>query len=435
MSSIRLRFAPAPTGSLHLGSARTALFNWLVARGSGGELILRVEDTNAELSKPELIDNIYRSLDWLEIDFDGEPVRQSQRADLYDDAVEQWISAGVAYEDEGAIRFRVPEEGTTSWDDQIRGAVVFENQHIEDFVVRRADGTATFFTANAVDDLDLGITHVVRGEDLVNVTPKVILLREALGESAPLKFAHLPLIINEQRKKLSKRRDDVALEAYRERGILPTAMVNYLALLGWGPKDDVEVRPISEIIEMFDIADVNPSAAMFDVKKLEAINGEYIRALSPEEFGKSIAPWLEEEDWAGNVDDEALRQVAPLVQERTRVLAEAPKQLDFFFWDNQEMDSDAWQKVMLKDSARSILEAARSVLADVEWNVEALHEAVRKIAESHELKLGKAQAPIRVAITGRTVGPPLFESMYFLGREVVVERLGNALQKLVEAQR
>tara|TARA_B100001758_G_scaffold219035_1_gene206879 strand:- start:414 stop:1598 length:1185 start_codon:yes stop_codon:yes gene_type:complete len=394
-----------------------------------------VEDTNAELSKPELIDNIYRSLDWLEIDFDGEPVRQSQRADLYDDAVEQWISAGVAYEDEGAIRFRVPEEGTTSWDDQIRGAVVFENQHIEDFVVRRADGTATFFTANAVDDLDLGITHVVRGEDLVNVTPKVILLREALGESAPLKFAHLPLIINEQRKKLSKRRDDVALEAYRERGILPTAMVNYLALLGWGPKDDVEVRPISEIIEMFDIADVNPSAAMFDVKKLEAINGEYIRALSPEEFGKSIAPWLEEEDWAGNVDDEVLRQVAPLVQERTRVLAEAPKQLDFFFWDNQEMDSDAWQKVMLKDSARSILEAARSVLAHVEWNVEALHEAVRKIAESHELKLGKAQAPIRVAITGRTVGPPLFESMYFLGREVVVERLGNALQKLVEAQR
>ena len=435
VSSIRLRFAPAPTGSLHLGSARTALFNWLVARGSGGELILRVEDTNAELSKPELIDNIYRSLDWLEIDFDGEPVRQSQRADLYDDAVEQWISAGVAYEDEGAIRFRVPEDGTTSWDDQIRGPVVFENQHIEDFVVRRADGTATFFTANAVDDLDLGITHVVRGEDLVNVTPKVILLREALGESAPLKFAHLPLIINEQRKKLSKRRDDVALEAYRERGILPTAMVNYLALLGWGPKDDVEVRPISEIIEMFDIADVNPSAAMFDVKKLEAINGEYIRALSPEEFGKSIAPWLEEEDWAGNVDDEVLRQVAPLVQERTRVLAEAPKQLDFFFWDNQEMDSDAWQKVMLKDSARSILEAARSVLADVEWNVEALHEAVRKIAESHELKLGKAQAPIRVAITGRTVGPPLFESMYFLGREVVVERLGNALQKLVEAQR
>ena len=435
VSSIRLRFAPAPTGSLHLGSARTALFNWLVARGSGGELILRVEDTNAELSKPELIDNIYRSLDWLEIDFDGEPVRQSQRADLYDDAVEQWISAGVAYEDEGAIRFRVPQDGTTSWDDQIRGAVVFENQHIEDFVVRRADGTATFFTANAVDDLDLGITHVVRGEDLVNVTPKVILLREALGESAPLKFAHLPLIINEQRKKLSKRRDDVALEAYRERGILPTAMVNYLALLGWGPKDDVEVRPISEIIEMFDIADVNPSAAMFDVKKLEAINGEYIRALSPEEFGKSIVPWLEEEDWAGNVDDEVLRQVAPLVQERTRVLSEAPKQLDFFFWDNQEMDSDAWQKVMLKDSARSILEAARSVLADVEWNVEALHEAVRKIAESHELKLGKAQAPIRVAITGRTVGPPLFESMYFLGREVVVERLGNALQKLVEAQR
>ncbi|MCS5687565.1 MAG: glutamate--tRNA ligase family protein, partial [Acidimicrobiales bacterium] len=263
MSTSRLRFAPAPTGSLHIGSARTALFNWLYARHTGGELVLRIEDTNAELTRPELIDNIYRSLEWLQIDFDGAPVRQSERTDLYNDAVEQWLADDFAYVDEGAVRFRVPDRGTTAWEDLVRGTVVFENQHIEDFVVRRSDGTATFFTANAVDDLDLGITHVVRGEDMVNVTPKVIMLRRALGATDVPEFAHLPLIVNEQRKKLSKRRDDVALENYRDRGIVAPAMINYLALLGWGPPDDIEIRPIGEIVELFELGDVNPSSAMF----------------------------------------------------------------------------------------------------------------------------------------------------------------------------
>ncbi|MEC9058978.1 MAG: glutamate--tRNA ligase family protein, partial [Actinomycetota bacterium] len=331
MSTTRLRFAPAPTGSLHLGSARTALFNWLVAQGSGGELILRIEDTNAELSRPELIDNIYQSLDWLQIEFDGDPVRQSERTDLYNDAVEQWLSNDLAYVDDGAVRFRVPSDGTTSWDDLVRGTVSFENQHIEDFVVRRADGTATFFTANAVDDFDLGITHVVRGEDMVNVTPKVIMLRQALGATDVLEFAHLPLIVNEQRKKLSKRRDDVALESYRERGVLAPAMINYLVLLGWGPPDDIEVRPIEEIISLFELTDVNPSSAMFDLKKLEAINAEYIRAMSPGDFAQALTPWLDRQPWGSTVDPDQLLKVAPLVQERTKVLSEAPRQLDFFF--------------------------------------------------------------------------------------------------------
>ena len=433
VSTNRLRFAPAPTGSLHIGSARTALFNWLYARHTGGELVLRIEDTNAELTRPKLIDNIYRSLEWLQIDFDGEPVRQSERTDLYNDAVEQWLADDFAYVDDGAVRFRVPNQGTTAWEDTVRGNVVFENQHIEDFVVRRSDGTATFFTANAVDDLDLGITHVVRGEDLVNVTPKVIMLRQALGAKDVPEFAHLPLIVNEQRKKLSKRRDDVALENYRDRGVLATAMINYLALLGWGPPDDIEIRPVQEIVELFELGDVNASSAMFDTKKLEAINGEYLRAMNPQDFTEALQPWIEAQPWSDSVDPTQLAQVAPLVQERTRVLSEAPPQLDFFFVEIPEIDANAWEKIMLNEEATLILESAHRAFADAEWEVDVLHDALRAIGDSHQMKLGKAQAPVRVAVTGRSVGPPLFESMHALGRETVLARIAVAREMLADA--
>jgi len=433
VSTNRLRFAPAPTGSLHIGSARTALFNWLYARHTGGELVLRIEDTNAELTRPKLIDNIYRSLEWLRIDFDGEPVRQSERTDLYNDAVEQWLADDLAYVDDGAVRFRVPNQGTTAWEDTVRGNVVFENQHIEDFVVRRSDGTATFFTANAVDDLDLGITHVVRGEDLVNVTPKVIMLRQALGAKDVPEFAHLPLIVNEQRKKLSKRRDDVALENYRDRGVLATAMINYLALLGWGPPDDIEIRPVQEIVELFELGDVNASSAMFDAKKLEAMNGEYLRAMNPQDFTEALQPWIEAQPWSDSVDPTQLAQVAPLVQERTRVLSEAPPQLDFFFVEIPEIDANAWEKIMLNEEAALILESAHRAFADAEWEVDVLHDALRAIGDSHQMKLGKAQAPVRVAVTGRSVGPPLFESMHALGRETVLARIAVAREMLADA--
>ncbi|MEC7875137.1 MAG: glutamate--tRNA ligase family protein [Actinomycetota bacterium] len=430
MSTSRLRFAPAPTGSLHIGSARTALYNWLYARHTGGELILRIEDTNAELTRPELIDNIFRALEWLQIDFDGEPVRQSERTDLYNDAVERWLSDDLAYVDDGAVRFRVPNQGTTSWEDAVRGNVVFENQHIEDFVVRRSDGTATFFTANAVDDLELGITHVVRGEDLVNVTPKVIMLRQALGSIDVPEFAHLPLIVNQQRKKLSKRRDDVALESYRDRGILAAAMINYLALLGWGPPDDVEVRPVEEIVELFELGDVNPSSAMFDAKKLEAINGEYIRALNHEDFYLALEPWIAEQSWGDSADISRLRQVAPLIQERTRVLSDGPPQLDFFFLDAPEIDQSSWEKVMVSDEAALILEAVHNAFVEIEWEVDVLHDALRVIGDRYDMKLGKAQAPVRVAVTGRSVGPPLFESMHALGRDTVLTRIAAARKTL-----
>jgi len=430
VSSTRLRFAPAPTGYMHLGSARTALFNWLYARHTGGELVLRIEDTNAELARPELIDNIYRSLDWLGIDWDGEPVRQSERASLYDAAVEKWLADDNAYVADGAVRFRVPDQGVTKWHDEVRGLVEFENEHIEDFVVRRSDGTATFFTANAVDDLDLKITHVVRGEDLLNATPKIILLREALGSLELPVFAHLPLIVNSQRKKLSKRRDDVALESFEGQGVLGSAMANYLALLGWGPSDDVEVRPIEEIVDLFELSDVNGSAAMFDIKKLEAVNGDYIRAMPNQQFACAVQPWVENESWGKDISIEDLAVVTPLIQQRTKLLEQAPAQLDFFFLEEPVLEISAWDKIMTNPTSVSILEDALVEYKETEWVVSALHETLLNIGEKYELKLGKAQAPVRVALTGRSIGPPLFESMLILGRDVVATRLDRALKRI-----
>ena len=265
MSAPRVRFAPAPTGYLHVGGARAALFNWLYARQTGGALVLRVEDTDEDRSRPELIDAIVDSLEWLGIDWDEGPVHQSSRGELYRSAVEKLLADGVAYlvdaddqrvdgdqlRDGHGVRVRVPDEGSIGFADVVRGEVTFELENVEDFVVWRSNGTPTFVLANAVDDVDLGITHVIRGEDLLAVTPKVILLRRALGQDALPVYAHLPLLVNEQRQKLSKRRDDVAVGEYRDGGYLPEAMANYLALLGWGPPDGVEIRPMAEIVELF----------------------------------------------------------------------------------------------------------------------------------------------------------------------------------------
>ncbi|MBU6330029.1 MAG: glutamate--tRNA ligase, partial [Acidobacteria bacterium] len=295
---VRVRFAPSPTGYLHIGGARTALFNWLYARRMGGEFVLRIEDTDTERSRPELIDVIFRALEWLGLDWDGTPVHQSERGHLHAAAVTTLLAEGRAYwcsctpdevkaraearggtpgydghcRDRGlgsgaghVVRFRVPDTGTTAFDDLIRGHVSFENANLEDFVIQRSNGSPMFHLANAVDDAEQGITHVIRGEDLINVTPKVLLLREALRTPGELIFAHLPLIVNEKRQKLSKRRDDVSVGDYIDRGYLPEAMVNYLATLGWGPSDGIEIRPLAEIVAMFDVADVGRSGAFFDV--------------------------------------------------------------------------------------------------------------------------------------------------------------------------
>lgn len=465
MSSVRVRFAPAPTGSLHLGSARSALFNWLYARSTGGTLVLRIEDTDIDRSKDEHVDAIMRTFDWLGIDFDEGPYRQSERRELYDNAIAKLLGDGRAYfcdqtqeqiqarakergtpgydgfsRDRGlgpgpghVLRFRTPDEGETSFSDEIRGEVVFKNENLEDFVIQRANGTPMFLVANAVDDAEMGITHVIRGEDLVNTTPKVLLLRAALGYEGVPVYAHLPLIVNQQRKKLSKRRDDVAIEQYRDGGFLPEAMVNYLATLGWGPSDGIEVRPIAEIIEQFKLEDVTKSPAAFDVKKLTHFNGEYIRQMDAAEFKQSLEPVLSSTDlWSPEeFDAERFDRIAPLVQERLKVLVDAPVMIDFLFLCEPSIDEASWEKVMVKGpKASEMLNGAIKIYADVEWQAEALHAATLALGESLELKLGKAQAPIRVAVTGRTVGPPLFESLEILGRDEVLRRIEAALLRL-----
>ena len=466
--TVRVRFAPSPTGFLHVGSARSALFNWLYARHTGGEMLLRIEDTDSQRSNPELIAMIFRTLEWLGIDWDAEPEYQSRRSDRYAAATEQLLADGRAYlcdctQDEVkaraearggkpgydgfcrdrdvqpgegvVVRFRTPDEGVTAFADLIRGEVAFPNADLEDFVIRRANGEPVFLVANAVDDAEMGITHVLRGEDLLNVTPKVILLRHALGHTTDPVFAHLPLIVNEQRKKLSKRRDDVALEDYIARGYLAEAMVNYLATLGWGPPDGVEIRPLAEIVELFDLADVVSSSAFFDIKKLDHFNAEYIRALPVDEFIERSQPWLLADDapWAADRYDAAtFAAMAPLVQERVKTLAEVPGYVDFLFLAAPVIDEKSWEKTMVKgrETAVVMLDAMADRFATCEWTYAGLEDALFGFGDAQEIKRGQAQAPIRVAVTGRTVGPPLLESLELLGRDETLARVRAARAQL-----
>ncbi len=468
---MRVRFAPAPTGYLHIGGARTALFNWIFARQQGGQMVLRIEDTDAERSRPELVDAIYDSLGWLGIDWDGEPVHQSDRTHLYTEAAEQLLAAGLAYRcdctrealdarNQAAgrktpgydgycrhrqvapgpgvvVRFQVPDEGTTSFTDLIRGQVSFENDNLEDFVIVRSGGVPMFLLANAVDDADLGITHIIRGEDLINTTPKVLLLRQALGIDYQPQFAHVPLIVNEKRQKLSKRRDDVSVADYRQRGYLPDALANYLATLGWGAPDGVEIRPRAEIVELFRLDEVTSSSAFFDLKKLDHFNGEYIRALSDTEFIDLAQPWLTgqigELPWDGaDYDPDAFAAMAPAVRERVTRLDQVPGYVDFLFRPAPEIDPAAWDKVMVKagESAARLLDAVAAAYADCPWDAESVMAVIAAAGERLELPKKQWQAPVRVAVTGRSVGPPLGESLVVLGRARTLERLAAARSRV-----
>jgi glutamyl-tRNA synthetase len=466
----RLRFAPSPTGYLHVGSARAALFNWLVARRDGGQMLLRIEDTDVERNRPELTDNIFEMVGWLGLGWDGDPVHQSERLDLYTAAAEKLLAEGRAYwcdctaeqvqararerggppgydgfcRDRGlergpstALRFRTPDEGFTGFDDLVRGTVTFDNAKLEDFVVLRSNGNPTFLLANIVDDADMGITHVVRGEEHVNGTPKYLLIGEALGLGYRPVFAHLPVLVNEQRKKLSKRRDSVSVADFRDQGYLPEAMVNYLATLGWGPPDGVEIRPLAEIVELFRLADVTQSPAFFDVRKLQHFNAEYIRALDVAAFVERARPFFAH----GDATQAVLRPIASLVQERVRLLTEAEPMVEFLRLESiaGAIDDASWQKgvVKLGERAAAMLDAAVAGLSSCDWEADAIEAALHAAATSAgfvnpegQAQMSKAQAPVRVAVTGRMVGPPLYESLVVLGRERALDRLRAARAKL-----
>ena len=474
VGSPRVRFAPSPTGYFHVGSARTALYNWLYARKTGGTFVLRIEDTDAERGREEWVTGILEALEWLGMAPDEGPYRQSERSDRYKVAGDALWEAGALYacnctrseiesrtkdnptpgydgfcrdrgldRAEGALRLRVPDAGTTTVSDVIRGEVTFPNSSIEDFVVVKSTGAPLFVFANVVDDIDMGITHVIRGEDLLPSTPKGLLLWDALvhtgfgptagGKASVPVFAHLPMLVNERRQKLSKRRDPVAVESYRDEGYLPSAMRNYLALLGWSHPEGREILSLDEIVEAFRLESVNHAPAFFDVDKLRWMNGEYLRAMTLDEFVAASRPWLSPPlaPWpAERFDEEIFRHMGSLVQERVSLLGEVSRMVDFLFMAEPELDAESWAAVSSDEATPVILEAALSVYRECEWKAEVLHEVTREIAESAGRKLNRAQAPIRVAVTGRKVGPPLFESMAVLGRETVLERITKARERL-----
>ncbi len=473
----RVRFAPSPTGFFHVGSARTSLFNWLYARHTGGTFVLRIEDTDTERNRDEWRDGILSAMAWLGLDFDEGPVLQSSLFADHAAAAEALYAGGYLYacdctreavdaRREGsrpgydgfcrerglarsartALRFRVPENGETVVHDLIRGDVTFPHDAYEDFIVVKGNGVVLYPLANAVDDRSMGVTHVIRGEDLLPTAPKQVMMWEALNdcdgvESVPLpRYAHLPMLVNEQRKKLSKRKDPVAVESYRDQGYLPEAFVNYLALLGWSPRGGDEKVSRETLVEQFALEDVSHSPAFFDVKKLTHLNGEYLRAMSLEQFVEAARPWVAPwsspwrpttaPPWTAEEFDEALfTRVAPLVQERVTTLGEVPAMVAFFF-GALRLDEAAFAKTIGGDPlGQTMLAVAIERFAGLTWSATTLHEATAELGEALGLALRKAQAPIRCAVTGTLVGPPLFESLEILGREPVLARLRDALAR------
>ena len=434
----------------------------------GGTFVLRIEDTDQARNRPEWTEGIIEALDWLGISpgtYEG-PYFQSQRADRHRAAAQQLYESGRAYycdctreqivartgnphrgydgfcRDRGlgpgpgrALRFRTPDEGETVVVDLIRGTPAFPNAALEDFVIARADGSALYMLAVVVDDVDMGITQVIRGEEHLSNTPKQQLLWEALGHRPPV-WAHVPVLVNERRQKLSKRRDKVALEDYRREGYLAGAMRNYLMLLGWSPPGGKEILPWDEMVRLFRLEQVQSSPAHFDIGKLRAFNGDYIRALALPEFVTACAPWLEPPwaPWASDrFDPSVFVGAAPLVQTRVAVLSEVPALVDFLFLEAPSLDEQAWSSAMKEPGPEILRETLAAYEQVQEWEPQVLRERLVEVGAAHGRKLAAAQAPVRVAVTGRSVGLPLFESLALLGKPAALDRLRSALRRLESA--
>jgi glutamyl-tRNA synthetase len=471
MSQARLRFSPAPTGFLHIGSVRTALYNWLYARHVGGTFILRIEDTDVARSTQESVDQIQQVLRWLGLDWDEGPYLQSARFDAYVAAARRMVEEGRAYEcycteaevrerneqamSEGrppgydgrcrdltpedratraaegrapSIRFRTPDDGRSSFTDAIRGEVAVEWSTISDFVIVRSNGTPVFFLANAVDDLDMEITHVLRGEDLIDSTHRVLALRRALGHGDQPVYAHMPLIVGPGGAKLSKRHGAVSVEEYRDAGYLPAALLNYLALLGWGPDDGREILSSEELVAEFELDRVNTSPATFDPKKLEWMNGEYIRAMPLPDLVSAVLPFARDR-YLDRLDIPRFEAAVRLAQVRATTLVQIADQMAFLFTSDDEMEIDpaSWEKASKVENAADILDAVIAFVENCEWTDEI---DPRPAIEAVGAKPGKVMHILYTAIEGRSLGLPLFDSISLLGRESALKRLRAARARL-----
>jgi len=406
--------APSPTGFLHIGGVRTFLFNWLFARQQGGEILLRIENTDTSREVAEATEQIKQSLTWLGIDWDGDVRFQLDTADTARELAQQLLSEGKAYEDDGAIRFRQPREGTVSWVDAVRGAIEFQNEVLSDLVIVRSDGRPTYNFISPVDDITDAITHVIRGEDHVSNTPTQINILRALGADLPV-YAHVPNINGEDGRKLSKRRNAIALDDFRNEGYLPAALFNFLALLGWSYDDKTTLMSRRELIDRFSLDRVVPSPATLDYQKLDWMNGVHLRNLQPDEYAHDLLKWLLEQgiDWP----EQRVRASAPLVQEKIEKFSQYPERVRFLFED-VEPPSGLDERV---------LAAAHERLAAVEpWEASAIEEALRRLADELGEKPRQAFQPIRLAVTGSKVSPGLFESLELLGRDESLKRLSAA---------
>lgn len=487
-TNVRVRFCPSPTGNPHVGLVRTALFNWAYARHNEGVLVFRIEDTDAARDSEESYEQLLDSMRWLGFDWDEgpevggphAPYRQSQRMDIYQDVAAKLLDAGrayycycsteeldarrdaaraagkpsgydghcrdltaeqrAAYDTEGRkpiVRFRMPDEAIT-FTDLVRGEITVQPENVPDYGIVRANGAPLYTLVNPVDDAMMEITHVLRGEDLLSSTPRQIALYRALADLGIAKetpaFGHLPYVMGEGNKKLSKRDPQASLNLYRERGFLPEGLLNYLSLLGWSFSADQDVFSIEDMVAKFDLADVNANPARFDLKKAEAINADHIRMLDVKAFATACEPWLKapHANWAAeDFDEAAWEAIAPHAQTRIKVLSEITENVDFLFLKEPVEDEASWTKAMGKGDPAALLTTARAKLDAADWtSPESLKEAVLAAGEEHGLKLGKAQAPVRVAVTGRTVGLPLFESLEILGKEKSLTRIDATLAKL-----
>jgi glutamyl-tRNA synthetase len=471
MTAPRVRFAPSPTGSLHVGGARTALYNWLFARRHGGTFILRIEDTDVARSTQESVDQIQHVMRWLGLDWDEGPYLQSARFDSYLAAAQRLVDEHHAYHcycteaevrerNEAAmregrppgydgrcrdltpaersalaaegrlasIRFRTPDDGRSTFTDVIRGEVAVEWTTISDFVIVRSNGTPVFFLANAVDDLDMGITHVLRGEDLIDSTHRVLALRRALGHDDQPVYAHMPLILGPGGAKLSKRHGAVSVEEYRDAGFLPAALLNYLALLGWGPEDGREILTAAELVAEFTIERVNTSAATFDAKKLEWMNGEHIRAISLPELVSAVLPFARAR-YGERLDIPRFEAAAALAQVRATTLVQIADQMEFLFIPDDELQIDpaSWEKLTKAERAADVLDAVIELVEQCEWSDEI---DPRPAIEALGLKPGKVMHVVYTAIEGRAQGLPIFASISMLGRASALRRLRAARFRL-----
>jgi len=436
---MKLRIAPSPTGQLHIGNARTALFNWLYAKANDGTFLVRIDDTDIERSTNEFQKDITENLKWLGLHWDEgievggsqDSYKQSSRFDRYQEVAEDLLSRNLAYEDDGAIRFKVPNDGSIEFKDYVRGEMSFNLSDVEDFVILRSDKSPTYHLASTIDDIDYEITIIARGEDILSSTPKHIMLMKAMDASLP-DFCHLPLLFGPDGKKLSKRHGDTSVEAFKNKGILSEAMFNYLCLLGWSPGNDLEQFDINTAISKFDLKNVLPNSAIFDEKKLLWLNGLYIRSSDIEDFQATALLQIENDIQRDLFDEEKSRLsiIFPSVQERIETLADLTQQVMFLIDEPFVVDKLDWQDVNNEEAQKYLFSLREEFINLDKFSLESIETIMRKILEEINVKTKVGFQAARVSITGTKISPPLFESIFALGKEAVIARLAESIEKL-----